>query len=35
MQDSSADKAGLEVDNRAGKGKHERMFKPEESSIAD
>ena len=26
IQDSSADEAGVEVDNRVGKGKHERMF---------
>ena len=26
IHDSSADEAGVEVDNRVGKGKHERMF---------
>ena len=26
IQDSSADEAGVEVDNRVGKGKHEWMF---------
>ena len=26
IQDSSADEAGVEVDKRVGKGKHERMF---------